>query len=691
LKKLLLASLLIISSLISQAQPPLSLGWVYKPLSYHSNFGTDVSIDNSSNVYVTGTYRFSAQFDHNAPALYSNSVSFDVFIEKLDERGNFVWVKTIGGPNTEIGRGITTDTAHNVFVTGYYNDTVDFNPDTGVYSMSSNGGSDIFILKLDSIGDFLWAKSVGSSNDDSGFDLVSDDSGNVYIAGEYKGTVDFDPDTSSYYLTSNGNKDIFLLKLDPSGNFVWAKSFGSSNIEEKPAIDIDSQNNIFLTATNAGTLDGNPNSGTHTLSSKGSRDYFVVKLSSSGSFLWANITGGTDYDYSKGINVDIFDNVYVTGGFGKTVDFDPDSGTYTLSTNNNSNSEDIFIQKLDSGGNFLWARRIGGYGVHYGKDITSDTLGNPILTGVFSANLDANPATQVSYNLIHISGDDHFITKFDTSGNFTWARAFNTSNDDYSHSIAVDPNNNSILSTGEFSSIIDFDPTSNTHNVSSGSGRTLFLHKLRQCHHSTPSTDVINACISYTWIDGNTYTSNNNTATFPLANSTGCDSIITLDLTLTTIDTSINVNSPDLTSNANGASYQWLDCNNNYAIMPNDTLQTLNATASGDYAVEITKNGCVDTSACKNITLVGIKENKSQYSVEVFPNPTKGIINLDLSSFPSNKLNIKVYSIDGSLLGEQELEGGYVKQLNLKNHHAGIYFIELTSAGIKKRVKVVKY
>jgi hypothetical protein len=125
--------------------------------------------------------------------------------------------------------------------------------------------------------------------------------------------------------------------------------------------------------------------------------------------------------------------------------------------------------------------------------------------------------------------------------------------------------------------------------------------------------------------------------------------------------------------------------------MQNDTLQTLNATASGSYAVEITKNGCIDTSACINVTLVGLKENKSQFSLEVFPNPTNGIINLDLSNSPSNKLNIKVYSIDGSLLDDQELEGGNVKQLNLKNHHAGIYFIELTSAGIQKRVKVVKY
>lgn len=690
MKNILHTVILIFLSLICQAQPPLSLGWVYKPISHHSNFGTDVSVDNSSNVYVTGTYTFSAQFDHNAPAIYSNSVSFDVFIEKLDERGNFVWVKTIGGPNTEIGRGITTDTAHNVFVTGYYNDTVDFNPDTGVYSMNSNGGSDIFILKLDPMGDFLWAKSFGSSNDDSGFDLVSDDSGNVYIAGEYKGTVDFDPDTSSFYLTSNGNKDIFLLKLDPSGNFVWAKSFGSNNIDEKPAIDIDSQNNIFLTATHAGTFDGNPNSGTHTLTSKGSRDFFVVKLSSSGSFLWANNTGGIDYDYSKGIEVDIFDNIYITGGFGKTVDFDPGSGIYNLATDNNSNSEDIFIQKLNSGGNFLWARRIGGYGVHYGVDITSDTLGNPIITGVFTENIDANPGSG-TYNLIHIGSNDHFISKFDTSGNFIWARAFNTNGDDYSHSLAIDPNNNSILSTGEFSAGIDFDPTTNTHYVSSGANKTLFVHKLRQCHHSAPSTDVVTACISYTWIDGNTYTSSNNTARFTLTNSTGCDSTVNLDLTLNAIDTSVSINTPNLTSNESGANYQWLDCNNNYAIMQDDTLQTLHATTSGSYAVEISKNGCVDTSACTNLTLVGLKEKKSQFSLEVFPNPTSGIINLDLSNFLSNTLNIKVYSIDGSLLDEQEREGGSVKQLNLKNHHAGIYFIELTSAGIQKRVKVVKY
>ena len=121
---------------------------------------------------------------------------------------------------------------------------------------------------------------------------------------------------------------------------------------------------------------------------------------------------------------------------------------------------------------------------------------------------------------------------------------------------------------------------------------------------SNTGTDIQTACDSYTWIDGNTYTSNNNTATHTLSNAGGCDSVVTLDLTINTVDNGITNSSPALMANATGAAYQWLDCDNNYSLIAGETNQSFTATANGSYAVEVTQNNCRDTSNCELVTLV---------------------------------------------------------------------------------------
>ncbi len=202
----------------------------------------------------------------------------------------------------------------------------------------------------------------------------------------------------------------------------------------------------------------------------------------------------------------------------------------------------------------------------------------------------------------------------------------------------------------------------------------------------TIGVDTQIACDSYTWTNGITYTASNNTATDTLINSAGCDSIITLNLTINSANVTITTSDPSITANTSGASYQWLDCGSNYAIIPSETGQSFTATANGNYAVEVTENGCTDTSACITISSVSLKENSFLKNVSIFPNPSNGLVNIELGNIKD--VTIKVLNSNGQLVYEKEDINTKSYQFELKEA-VGVYFIEVYSGVYKREFKLV--
>ena len=158
----------------------------------------------------------------------------------------FAWAKSMGGSFDDDGQSITVDAVGNIYTTGSFLDTIDFDPGPGTYNLSSAGWKDIFIQKLDANGNFIWAKSMGGVSYDVGNSITIDALGNIYIIGVFEDTVDFDPGTGTYYLTSAGSRDIFIQKLDSSGNFIWAKSAGGSDYDGGSSIAVDTTGNVFV-------------------------------------------------------------------------------------------------------------------------------------------------------------------------------------------------------------------------------------------------------------------------------------------------------------------------------------------------------------------------------------------------------------------------------------------------------------
>ena len=211
-------------------------------------------------------------------------------------------------------------------------------------------------------------------------------------------------------------------------------------------------------------------------------------------------------------------------------------------------------------------------------------------------------------------------------------------------------------------------------------------------NNSTSGTDIVSACDSYTWIDNVTYTSSNNTATHTLVGGSvnGCDSIVTLNLTIINIDNSVTNNTPTLTANQSGASYRWLDCDNGNAVINGETSQSYTATVTGNYAVEITVGNCVDTSACENIIVVGIDEESTNFNVSIFPNPTKGLITINFNDGLNQETNYTVTSIEGKVITTQTNIVTNNVIIDLSNESKGVYFLKINSGNNNAVYKLIK-
>jgi len=136
---------------------------------------------------------------------------------------------------------------------------------------------------------------------------------------------------------------------------------------------------------------------------------------------WAKQMGSSDSNYSTAITVDNMGNVYTTGTFQGTIDFDPGPGVFNLTSIDVYNGGDIFIQKLDASGNFIWAKKMGGVAWDKSNSIAVDNFGNVYTTGAFIATVDFDPGPG-TLNLVSVSFDDIFIQKLDASGNLLWVK-----------------------------------------------------------------------------------------------------------------------------------------------------------------------------------------------------------------------------------------------------------------------------
>ena len=443
--------ILSISALFSQ-----SIDWLYanRAGGSYGDAAEAVAIDNQGNIYVTGYFGETALFGDDSLTSYGD---VDIFVGKIGLEGNWLWVRKAGSMLWDYGNDIAVDGNNNVFITGSYNDTATF----GSYTITSDGSDNIFLAKLDSDGNWLWAENAGGSYWDSGEVLVTDDAGNCYLGGAFIDSANFGDisvngsggyiidafvakidmngdwqwvtpalgeittngiticNSGNLYLTGNfedsalfsvdslsseGADDIFAAKIDNSGNWQWAEKAGGSNNDYGNDITIDNAGNLYIT----GKFYGAVNFGSHSLPGIAYSDVFIAKMSADGNWQWAEQAGGSSIENGIGVSVDHDYNLYVTGYFNETTNFGPHSLT-------SSESEDVFVAKMDNDQNWQWAKKAGGDSYDKPSGIVMDAAGNVFISGYFADDINFGSDSFISYGW-----QDIFIAKLgaDFQANF---------------------------------------------------------------------------------------------------------------------------------------------------------------------------------------------------------------------------------------------------------------------------------
>jgi hypothetical protein len=706
MKQFCLLLLVLLTFLCGNAQIP-ELSWA-KQFGEAECSSEAITVDRFGNTYLTGHFSGTQDFDagkgvYNLTAVASSS---DIFVAKYDVNGNFIWGRAMGGYDDDKGYAIATDTLGNVYTTGINGAYADFDPGVSPYRIDSAG---TYLSKLDSAGNFVWAKRVRYGKwGFLGYCITVDDAQNVYTCVYHR-----DKPTDPY-------EDFCILKYDKAGNVVWRTSNLVST--KVVSIAIDKRGNVYTTGffynNYVDKVDFDPGPGVYNC--PGTGGIFVLKLDNNGKFKWArsfsysgkgpahtvisSVASGygnsmVDLDLRKNITVDDSGYVYTTGYLlNGQIDYDPgpDSfffrdmppvhGSYPF-------NKEMFVSKLDSSGNFVWAKEFGSIApLPYGyisriipKAIGIDKVGNIHIAGNFFDTMDFDPGPGVKMltstsNVLFTKGlpdsmvlgnTDMFYCKLDRNGNLFWATNMGDSAG-YVTDMAVSPSGH-IYSTGNFHNVVDFDPGAGKYLLRAAGSKQMFVHRFRVCKMN--DLQIKNACKEYFF--GDTLIKKSGTYKRTFSGPEACDTLRELKLNIININDGISKSGTMLSSSesAAGALYQWVSCPS-FTPVSGAVSKTYTPAHSGSFAVIVTLADCKETSACMPVIVTGIEETGIEKMISLFPNPTSG----DFTVIVTNEMLGADITIV-NMLGQKVM--GRVLQQNASSFNLvkGFYMIKLEKEG----------
>lgn len=424
------------------------------------------TMDNQGNFIATGYFQDSVVFEGNT---FVSKGGYDIFIYKYDSTGTIKWIKTIGGLSDDYGVDVSTDNNRNIYITGAYSYIVDFDPDTSTFFLSScDGGLDTYVLKLNENGEFIWAISIGGPTSlgidfDFANSIATAENGDVFYCGRFYGTVDFDPGPGIYNLAAVGqSSSIFIVKLSSNGSFLWAKSYGNCAEDEAVSLTVDNHDDLIITGEFGLTIDFNSDTNIVNNLVAESKDAFILKLANNGDFKWVKRMGCTDWARGYSIAIDQNNNIFLCGAFRDSLNWN--SNFPLLNLNSTNQSEDAFIAMLDSIGNIIWVRYVGGNIMDICEAICVNKSGSIYAGGFYRGIADLMPGSQ-TLNFVSNGNSDIFILELDYSGNCNWVKTMGSVGYDECFDIICD--NNNLYLSGYFSGLMNVSPSSTINNMTS--------------------------------------------------------------------------------------------------------------------------------------------------------------------------------------------------------------------------------
>lgn len=468
MKKITLSLIILLftSNLFSQTS---SWEWATTTAGSGEELPNSIATDQSGNVFTVG--RFNDPSITFADFTLNNNGVVSSFILKQDTDGNILWAKGLTGSTNSftICQDICVDNEGNIYTIGSFGGTVDF----GGTTLTANGYGDIYFIKYDTDGNIIWAKQSTNSYSSFGQKINIDNSGNIYIAGSFRG--DYQGLTlGSITLTNPGNvsyDDIFIFKLTSSGNAVWGKKITGIGQKNLTAMTVDNFGNVYLTGDFfAPTMTVGNYTLTNNVSNNSTNDIYIIKYDSNGVESWVHSFGGSAYDYGSDIKFDNMSNIRAVGTFSNSsINF---NGTTLLGNGSCANS---YIINFDQDFNVLWGKSFGNASNNNSHCIEIDSQGNSFVAGDFVFSLDLG-----NFYLENVNPEgwaDIYVITYDNQGNIIDANSAGGQDLEKVNAMTLDQNENIYVTGYYFSSTCTFGNYTITNTSVSGQA-DLFISKI---------------------------------------------------------------------------------------------------------------------------------------------------------------------------------------------------------------------
>ncbi|RZJ68034.1 MAG: T9SS type A sorting domain-containing protein [Flavobacterium sp.] len=381
---------------------------------YAAGYGPEIDYsgamtrDNNGNLISAGTMGSSATF--SATTLSGND-DFDkgIFIAKYEASGQLLWAKRLPATYISIVSDVEADSDGNIFITGDFVDSVDFDPSSAQTVLTADSPQ-MYLAKYSPNGDLLWVHDFTLSEELYEKNLAIDENGNVYIAGTVSYSVDFDPSGNTAIIPGSDSNQMVLASYGPAGNYRWAFPIATSY--ETSAFEFKN-NKIYVAGKASGNTDLDPSAAT-VIIGPDFTGIFVAQYDTTGNFLSAFGLGQENQNVvMHGVAIDNAGNISITGVFSGSVDFDPSSSEAILTQDNSG----IYIAKYSNVGNYFWAKSLADPDFKVPYEIATDNNGNIAVAGNFRNSFDIDPGD--NEELIEAAfGFDIFVTRLDANGNF---------------------------------------------------------------------------------------------------------------------------------------------------------------------------------------------------------------------------------------------------------------------------------